>query len=103
MPPSEMTATSLVPPPEITPSEVEGLAAQMDRPDRGDEKRMLSKALQVEVETSAFYRRMVAEISQLGDNQIRNIGLVVMRYVRYAHPVAVQVAGRNFLNTGQRL
>ena len=24
------------------------------------------------------YRRMVAEISQLGDNQIRNIGLVVM-------------------------
>ncbi|MGD8267089.1 MAG: ferritin family protein [Desulfobacterales bacterium] len=54
--------TSLVPPPEITPSEVEGLAAQMDRPDRGDEKRMLSKALQVEVETSAFYRRMVAEM-----------------------------------------
>ena len=24
------------------------------------------------------YRRMVAEISRLGDNQIRNIGLVVM-------------------------
>jgi uncharacterized protein YjeT (DUF2065 family) len=24
------------------------------------------------------YRQMVAEISQLGDNQIRNIGLVVM-------------------------
>ncbi len=24
------------------------------------------------------YRRMVAEISQLGDNQIRNIGLIVM-------------------------
>ena len=24
------------------------------------------------------YRRMVAEISQLGDNQIRNIGLLIM-------------------------
>ena len=26
----------------------------------------------------ARYRRMVAEITRLGDNQIRNIGLVVM-------------------------
>ena len=34
----------------------------MAREDRTDEKRMLSKALQVEVETSAFYRRMVAEM-----------------------------------------
>ena len=34
------------------------LQARMADDDRGDEKRMLSKALQVEVETSAFYRRM---------------------------------------------
>ncbi|MBL0715346.1 MAG: ferritin family protein [Desulfosarcina sp.] len=53
---------SLVPPAETFQSELEGLQAQMDRDDRGDEKRMLSKALKVEVETSEFYRRMVGEM-----------------------------------------
>ena len=59
--------SSLVPPADRFPSEMAALQAQMDREDRTDEKRMLSKALQVEVETSAFYRRMVAEME--GDAQ----------------------------------
>ena len=58
---------SLVPPAERFPSEMVALQAQMEREDRTDEKRMLSKALQVEVETSAFYRRMVGEME--GDAQ----------------------------------
>jgi len=33
--------------------------SKMDREDRRDEKQMLSKALQAEVETSAFYQKMV--------------------------------------------
>ncbi len=53
---------SLVPPAERFPSEMAALQTQMDREDRTDEKRMLSKALQVEVETSAFYRRLVDEL-----------------------------------------
>ena len=53
---------SLVPPAERFQTEITDLQSQMAREDRTDEKRMLSKALQVEVETSAFYRRMVAEM-----------------------------------------
>jgi rubrerythrin len=53
---------SRVPPAARFQAEMEGLQVQMDREDRTDEKRMLGKALQVEVETSAFYRRMVAQM-----------------------------------------
>ncbi len=54
--------TSLVPPAERLQAEIEGLQAQMDREDRTNAKRMLGKALQIEVETSAFYRRMAAQM-----------------------------------------
>lgn len=54
--------TSLIPATEMPPREATDLDAAMAREDRGDEKRMLSKALQVEVETSAFYRRMVDQM-----------------------------------------
>jgi rubrerythrin len=55
--------TSRIPSPEILRQDLDELEATMSREDRGDEKRMLSKALQVEVETSAFYRRMVAQMA----------------------------------------
>jgi len=42
------------------------LQTRMDREDRKDEKQMLSKALNVEVETSDFYKRMVDELSNEG-------------------------------------
>ena len=42
------------------------LQTRMDREDRKDEKQMLSKALNVEVETSDFYKRMVDELSDEG-------------------------------------
>lgn len=54
--------TSRIPAPEILRPDLAGLEATMAREDRRDEKRMLSKALQVEVETSAFYRRMVDQM-----------------------------------------
>ncbi len=53
---------SLVPPSTALEAETADLQEQMSRDDRTDAKRMLSKALAVEVETSAFYRRLVAEL-----------------------------------------
>ena len=47
-------------------SETEGVAAEMAREDRKDEKQMLSKALQAELETSDFYRRMVDTLDEDG-------------------------------------
>ena len=54
--------TSLIPAPEWLAANLEDLKQQMSREDRSDEKRMLSKALQVEVETSAFYRQLVEQM-----------------------------------------
>ncbi len=53
---------SLIPGPGQLAASLEGLQQTMAREDRSDEKRMLSKALQVEVETSAFYRQMVEQM-----------------------------------------
>ena len=55
--------TSLIPAPELFAAQLQGLQQTMAREDRSDEKRMLSKALQVEVETSAFYRQLVEEMT----------------------------------------
>lgn len=46
--------------------ETEKVAAEMAREDRRDEKQMLSKALAAEVETSAFYRKMVDTLDAEG-------------------------------------
>jgi rubrerythrin len=54
--------TSLIPTPDRLSGDLEGLKKTMAGEDRRDEKRMLSKALQVEVETSAFYRAMVDQM-----------------------------------------
>jgi rubrerythrin len=54
--------TSLIPSSELMTTDIEDLKQTMAGEDRRDEKRMLSKALQVEVETSAFYRTMVAQM-----------------------------------------
>ncbi len=53
---------TLVPPAEVLEAQTAALEEQMSREDRTDAKRMLSKALKVEVETSAFYRRLVDEL-----------------------------------------
>jgi rubrerythrin len=53
---------SRIPAAELLAVNLEELEQAMAREDRTDEKRMLSKALQVEVETSAFYRRMVEQM-----------------------------------------
>lgn len=49
-----------IPPVERFQKELHALRGRIAGTDLGDEKRMLSKALQVEVETSEFYRRMTA-------------------------------------------
>ena len=52
-----------VPSREAVTRGVKALRRRMAEDDRGDEKQMLSKALEVEVETSDFYRRLVGELS----------------------------------------
>jgi rubrerythrin len=54
--------TSHIPAAELLAANLEELEQTMAREDRTDEKRMLSKALEVEVETSAFYRKMVEQM-----------------------------------------
>jgi len=53
---------STLPPKEKIQRELDKLKAEMNKDDRKVERQMLSKALTVEVETSAFYKRMVAEM-----------------------------------------
>jgi rubrerythrin len=55
-----------IPSKEIISREVKKLKAGMATEDRTDEKQMLSKALKVEVETSDFYRQMVAQMEGEG-------------------------------------
>ncbi|MCP4632296.1 MAG: ferritin family protein [candidate division Zixibacteria bacterium] len=57
----------------VVPSEkaiaegVKKLDHHLSKPDRGSEMEMLSKALQLEVETSNFYQRMVNELGDEGE------------------------------------
>ena len=53
---------SVIPPKEKIQRELDKLKAGMKKEDRKVERQMLSKALKVEVETSDFYKRMVAEM-----------------------------------------
>lgn len=55
--------TSIVPPASAIREAMATLTRTMSKEDRTDEKRMLSKALAVEIETSRFYERMVEEMT----------------------------------------
>lgn len=55
--------TSILPPAQDIRKGMETLKQTMSREDRTDEKRMLAKALAVEVETSRFYQKMVDEMA----------------------------------------
>ena len=57
---------STIPPPEVIAREVSRLEQRTSRDDRKNEKQMLSKALHLEVETSKFYERMVAAMTDEG-------------------------------------
>jgi rubrerythrin len=57
---------STIPSREVITREVGKLEDRMSKDDRKDEKQMLSKALRIEVETSDFYEKMVAEMSGEG-------------------------------------
>lgn len=54
---------SIVPPASAIREGMAALAQTMATEDRTDEKRMLAKALAVEIETSRFYERMVQEMA----------------------------------------
>lgn len=54
---------SIIPPTDRLKQELGKLKQRMAKEDRSDEKQMLSKALSIEVETSNFYRKLVAEMS----------------------------------------
>jgi len=53
---------SAIPPRQVIEEEAKKHAQTLPGDSRGDEKQILSRALRVEVETSAFYRRMVEEM-----------------------------------------
>lgn len=55
--------SSIVPPTDKLRRESEKIEQRISKDDRRDEKQMLSKALGIEVETSHFYRKLVAETS----------------------------------------
>jgi rubrerythrin len=58
---------SVVPSPKAIQEGVQKLNHHLSRSDRGTEKELLSKALQLETETSNFYQRMVDEMGPDGD------------------------------------
>ena len=57
---------TVVPSPNVIESGVARLDSHMQKVDRGSELAMLSKALQLEVETGDFYRRMVEQLGEEG-------------------------------------
>lgn len=54
---------TIIPPNEQIASEMAKFKEKMSQKTLGDQKRVLSRALRVEVETSGFYRKMVEEMS----------------------------------------
>ena len=54
---------SVIPPAKAIREGMKALKQTMSKEDRTDEKRMLAKALSVEVETSRFYQKMVDEMA----------------------------------------
>ena len=59
---------SAIPPGALIRKAAERLSARMQSDDRGLKQQMLSKALQVEIETSDFYRRMTEQLPDEGRN-----------------------------------
>jgi rubrerythrin len=59
---------TVVPSEDVITEGVKKLDEQMSKPDRGSEIELLSKALQMEVETSNFYQKMVDELG--GDGEL---------------------------------
>ena len=57
---------TVVPPPNVIESGMARLDHHMQKVDRGSELAMLSKALQLEIETGDFYRKMVEELGEEG-------------------------------------
>ena len=57
---------SIIPPREVIQKEAEKLRSKITGDFRGLKEKMLSKALQLELDTSNFYRRMVDQMSDEG-------------------------------------
>ncbi|RTZ99789.1 MAG: hypothetical protein DSY90_00395 [Deltaproteobacteria bacterium] len=55
-----------IPSREVIQREIENLKPRLTRNDQKSEKQMFSRALQMEVETSRFYEKMVAEMTSEG-------------------------------------
>ena len=62
---------SAIPPKQVIEKEAARLRVRMATDDRGLKQQMLSKALKLEIETSDFYRQMVAQLPAEGQNCVR--------------------------------
>jgi rubrerythrin len=61
------TLETVVPPQHVIDEGLQKLDTHLERPDRGSEMELLSKALQMEIDTSNFYKRMVEEMGEEGE------------------------------------
>jgi rubrerythrin len=78
---------------EAITGDIGKLESRMSEEDRGDEKQMLSKALTVEVETSNYYKKMVSEMSEEGQQLFSQFMVI-----EDGHIAAVQ-AELDFINS----
>lgn len=86
---------SAIPPREVLEQEAQKHADTLPGNPRGDEKQVLSRALQVEVETSAFYRDMVQEMS----GEVRDLFSGFLE-IEERHVAAVQAELDYYSRTG---
>lgn len=86
---------TIIPPKEKIAHAMKGLSERMGRDDRGVEQQMLSKALKVEMETSAMYEKLVAEM----EGDVRKMFARFLE-IEEGHVAAVQYELDYVANTG---
>ena len=86
---------TVIPPKAVIVREVDKLKKKMSRGSRSNKKQIISRALDLEIETSEFYRRMVGELSAEGKDLFAHF-----LEIEEAHLTLVQAEFDYFSNTG---
>jgi len=86
---------TVIPSKEVIDGEVEKLKDKISKAGATDKKQILSKALELEIETSDFYRKMVNEMSQEGKDLFAHF-----LEIENAHITLVQAECDYFNKTG---
>lgn len=86
---------TVIPSKEFIDGEIEKLKDKISKAGKTDKKQILNKALELEIETSAFYRKMVNEMSQEGKDLFAHF-----LEIENAHITLVQAECDYFNKTG---